>query len=91
MINDFRDNQFRPSIIKAVDRNFVMTATNLILSIYISGYNHFIFQNPSNFRVNFDASLVRYYEDMVEIVHSKKEQILDSRPLTHPSLINCKI
>ena len=40
--------------------------------------------------MKFDSSLIRDYEDMLAIVKTKKEQILDSRPFTHPSVINRK-
>ena len=50
-----------------------------------------IFQRSTDFKVKFDESLMHSYEDMVEVLQTKKAQIMDARAPHESSVVDRKI
>ena len=70
-------------ILTAISKTNVFKRTTLSLC--------FCFQKSTDFKVNFDDSLIRNYEEMVDIVKNKKAQIIDARTVTSATVIDRKI
>ena len=50
-----------------------------------------VFKATTDFKVKFDENLLHSYEDMVEVLQTKKAQIMDARGLHESTVVDRKI